>query len=293
MNQLIIESACKSDAAILYDYDNDSNCKIEGYIGQQMWRSEEKVYQALNERHIMTDVLPHAQSLQAAQLKPYKIIFCVNAQMLDEEDIARLTAYVEEGGILVLGPRCGYKSRENKARMLPFPGLLRELAGIEVRDFTMLDESDKVEVRFESNGKATGTVTFNEMLALTAANAEIVARYTSDYYAHETAISKVSVGKGKVIYCGTMPTVEITDLILEDLGIEGDLSDWVEVPKEIEVVKRAHHSGDIYIFMNYMNKPVNVYFKQSVNELISGSLLTGAFGLQPFAVHLIQKNKFN
>jgi len=102
-----LDSTCDADTAIIYDYDNDSNCKIEGYIGLEEWKSEEAVFQALNERHIMTNVISHENLKCTEDLEKYKVIFYVNAQLLDEKDVTGLKSYVEQGGTIVFGPRSG------------------------------------------------------------------------------------------------------------------------------------------------------------------------------------------
>nr|WP_269846571.1 beta-galactosidase [Paenibacillus roseus] len=288
---LLIASDSKAQAAILYDYDNDSNNKIDGYIGQQMWRSEELVYQALNERHIMTDVIPNTASMTIEDLSQYKLVICVNAQLLDEEDAAKLHAYAQGGGTVVFGPRSGYKNRNNTARMLPLPGILRELTGVEIHDYTMVDESDDVGVQFEGTDTTVNTFHFNEVLEAKGEHSEVVARYTSDYYEREAAIVRNAVGDGVVIYSGTVLTVDTTALILDSLHIHDSLADWVEAPKEIEVVRREHADEAIYIFLNYLNKPVPVKFNEEVIETLSGNKLEGLFELQPYDVLFIRRKE--
>lgn len=289
VGSVLIKSICEPSAAIMYDYDNDSNSKIEGYIGPDEWKSEEAVYRVLSERHIMTDLISHENTGCMNDLKKYKVIFYVNAQMLDDVDVKELQSYVEQGGTLVLGPRSGYKDRYNRCYMLPFPGVVRELAGVEVKDFSKLDGSDNVGIVFKNTGKSARSAVFNEILELINPNARAIAQYSSDYYAGEPAVTSIPVGKGQVIYFGTFFTAENNGLLLDSIGMNDPISCWADVPKEVEVVTRKHDSGNVYIFLNYMNSVVQANFKEQVKNLVTGQVFDGETDLKPFEVMLLQR----
>jgi Beta-galactosidase len=284
VSPIFVNSTCESSAAIMYDYDNDCNCKIEGYIGPDEWKSEEAIFRALNERHVMADVLSHENLSYSDDLKKYPIIFYVNAHMLEHEDVKALQSYVEQGGTLVFGPRSGYKDRYNRCHMLPFPGVLRELTGIDVTDFTMTSREDNVEIIFTNMGKSVKSAIFNEILELIHPDAEVIAKYASDYYTGKPAAAMMRVGKGRVVYFGTFFTVENSELLLDSLDIQDPISSWAEVPKEIEVVTRKHDGGQVYVFLNYTNSTARVNFKVQFKNLVTGKVLAGATDFKPFEV---------
>ncbi|RTE09214.1 beta-galactosidase trimerization domain-containing protein [Paenibacillus whitsoniae] len=68
---------------------------------------------------MLTDLISIQVIEQQGDLYKYKVLFSPNAQLLDKEDAALLSAYVEQGGTLVMGPRSGYKDRSNRAYMMP------------------------------------------------------------------------------------------------------------------------------------------------------------------------------
>ncbi|HEY5583150.1 MAG TPA: beta-galactosidase trimerization domain-containing protein [Ruminiclostridium sp.] len=149
--------------------------------------------------------------------------------------------------------------------------------------------AESVEILFKDPGKYAKTQVFNEILKLNAEKGEVIAKYNSDYYVDEAAITKVSVGKGQVVYCGTFLTNENTRLILDNLDRNDPLQSWVDVPKEIEVVKRKSDTGNIYLFLNYMNKPIQVNFREMATDLLSGNKLEGEINFKPYEVILVRK----
>src|SRR6516225_1686840 len=52
----LLGTNCVSQAAILYDFDNESHAKIESFTGQHRESSELSVYQAVSEKHLLSDL---------------------------------------------------------------------------------------------------------------------------------------------------------------------------------------------------------------------------------------------
>src|SRR5207247_1542193 len=69
-----------------------------------------------------------------ADLTAYRLVVAPSLYIVDEAVAAAFRSYVEGGGQLVLGPRSGFKDRENAVPERPLPAWLDELAGVEVVD---------------------------------------------------------------------------------------------------------------------------------------------------------------
>ncbi|ANY65335.1 hypothetical protein BBD42_01730 [Paenibacillus sp. BIHB 4019] len=291
LEDVIIGTDVVAKAAIMYDYANDSNVKIERYIGFDYWNSEEQVYLALSERHLAADMLSKQNLAEAQALSQYELLFYVNAQLLTTEDAEKLRIYVEQGGTLVLGPRSGYKDRHNQAYMEPFPGVLRELAGVSVSDFTMLNPGETNGLSFTNGGGQSPAHVFNEILEPAAdafGNVEIAATYMDDYYAGQPAVTIRKLGKGKVVYFGTFFTRESTSKLLDSLQIADPLEQWAHIPEAIEVVSRQGAAGLYYMLLNYSSQPVAMHLKRELTERISGHPLVGDIVIRPYDVWILQ-----
>lgn len=287
LGSIMVESECLPAAAILCDYDNDSNNNIDGYIGFDEWRNEESIYQSLNERHLLTDQISIRQLNGSESFNRYGIIFYANAQLLEESDVSGLRAYVEAGGTLVLGPRSGYKDRSNRCYMQPFPGVLRELTGIEVTDFTMVRDQP-VRMQFLHTGTRLEAPVFNEILVPRHANCEVLATYCQDYYAGEAAVIRTRVGRGQVIYMGAFFSVENVTALLDTLQIKDPTCSWANIPKEVEVIHRRAADKDIYFLLNYTDTSQDVQFYTTAYDHLSGVTMEGTMQLASYGVWMIE-----
>ncbi|MCW3790235.1 beta-galactosidase [Paenibacillus sp. LS1] len=289
LEQIIINTDVEARAAIMYDYANDSNVKIERYTGYEYWNSEEQVYLSLSERHLGIDMLSKQNLNTVRDLSQYELLFYVNAQLLTVEDAEKLTAYVEQGGTLVLGPRSGYKDDRNQAYMTASPGVLQHLTGVHISDFTMLNPDEKNELCFNHKPAQTPSHVFNEILKPDyTRGVEVAATYQSDYYAGEPAVTIRKLGKGKVIYFGTFFTFESTNMLLDMLQIADPVMPWAEIPKSVEVITRKRAAGEYYILLNYAKEPATVQLKQAMTEEISDKLLEGKVVINPYDVWVLR-----
>jgi beta-galactosidase len=299
MSALLVGTKVTATVAILIDYDNDSNCKIDRHTGGEYWRSEENIYLALSERHVGTDVLDLSELADETALNRYTIVFLPNGQILSETDTTLLTKYVEQGGTLVLGPRSGYKDRNNQAYRLPFPGVVRSLAGIAVEEFTMVGKGEQSDVggaaqalqstiHFSAEDTFVQAPLFHEILRVEAEGVRMAATHSSDYYAGEGAVSVRQVGKGRVVYFGTFFTLDNTVALLNDLNVNDPALGWAKLPHEIEAIYRTDGTNQYTVLLNYADRPVTVNFRQIVHDHISNVDLSGEHVLEPYAVRFLE-----
>ncbi|MBB6632868.1 beta-galactosidase [Cohnella thailandensis] len=285
LSKLIVSTSVHATAAILSDYDNDSNCKIDRHTGSEYWRSEENIYLALASRHIGTDMLDLGAASEPNVLNRYEIVFAPNVKLLDEHELEPLRSYASQGGTLVFGPRAGYKDRNNHAHMLPFPGVVRTLAGIAVEDFTMVDGDDAARIRFGTPDKETAAPLFHEILEPEADGCSVLAEYVRDYYAGRPAIAVRPYGRGRIVYVGTFFTLDNTEALLDALGTTDPSSDWADnLPAEVETVYRREGEKSYVILLNYSDEPKRIRLKRPVLDVLSQTEVKTEQTLPPYGV---------
>jgi len=287
LSKLIVSTNVHATAAILSDYDNDSNCKIDRHTGSAYWKSEENIYLALASRHIGTDVLDLGAASEQGVLNRYELVFAPNVQLLDERELEPLRIYASQGGTLVLGPRAGYKDRNNHAHMLPFPGVVRSLAGIAVEDFTMVDADSPARVRFKAGGKEAGAPLFHEMLRPEAEDVRVIAEHAQDYYEGSPAITVRRYGSGRIVYVGTFFTMDNAAALLDELQIADPSSEWAAVPPEVETVYRSDGEQRFAILLNYSGERQIIHLKRPLFDLIRQTELEPAHTIEPYGVRWI------
>jgi beta-galactosidase len=283
----LLETRSASDAAILYDYDNDSNVMIEGYLGGAFGLFDQAIYRTLSERHILVDRVPLKALSKPGYLDAYKIVFYPNAQMLESSDLPALRAYVEQGGTLVFGPRSGYKDRQNQCHDLPFPGVIRELADIGIEDFTMLIPDLKTQVSFDS-GVGVSALTFAEVLIAHTDQAKVLATYRGGDDEGAPAILSIPLGRGKVVYCGTFLPSDGIQALLEVLEIHNSSDAFFEAPIEVEVIKRASSTSGFYMLLNFSDQPQQIVLHSAGRNLLTGQNISSSATLAAFDVLLLE-----
>jgi beta-galactosidase len=285
----LLESRPEAIAAILYDYDNDSNVQIEGYIGAAFLSFDETLYRTLSERHILADRVP-LNSLSLAQLESYKVVFYPNAQLLESKDLPELRAYVEQGGTLVFGPRSGYKDRLNQCHNLPLPGVIRELADLEIVDFTMLEHAPAVRVSF-GTGESSPALVFAEVLRSNNGQATVFATYSGGDDDGAPAIIRVPLEHGSIVYCGTFLPSEGLHTLLDVLQVHAPSTGLLEVSKEVEVISRNAANSTLHMLLNFSDQPQTVRILEPCLNVLNGETTSGTTAIAAFDVLLLERSR--
>lgn len=147
--------------------------------------------------HVNCDVV----DVDALDPGEYKLIVLPLYQLADEAVAARLSAWVEAGGVLVLGFRAGARTADNAATESPLPGPFAAMAGLEVEAFESLNAT-KGKMRF----RLLSCEAENWAEVLDCKAAKPLARHAGrKWYAGRPAVAVNHWGKGLVYYVGTSP----------------------------------------------------------------------------------------
>ena len=150
-----------------------------------------------------------------------------------------MRAYVESGGLLVLGPRSGFKDRANAVPERPLPAWLDELAGLEVSDIaSFLDDRQALLEGPDGDGAFHGW--FEELRLV---GARPLYRYRDTDFAGSAAVAVNEVGAGRVVYIGGVATDDTLDGLYAWLAREAGL-DVFDAPADVEVVRLLEPESD-------------------------------------------------
>ncbi|MEV0385887.1 beta-galactosidase [Nonomuraea sp. NPDC050643] len=126
-------------------------------------------------------------------------LYCLSPETADE-----LTAYVRDGGHLIMTFRTGYADEEARARAEVAPGPLRALAGVRYLEYSTLLEPIPL------HGLGKRDVARHWADALEPEGAQPLAFYDHHHFGRWPAITRHRVGDGTVTYVGTLPGRELT-----------------------------------------------------------------------------------
>ncbi len=182
------------------------------------------------------DILPFSADLSA-----YPLVIAPTAHLMDEATAAVLTAYVQQGGHLLLGVRSGFKTSSNLVVDDPLPGRLRPLVGARVSDWQALPLNLGWEVHSHISGLSGPATWWAERLQ--PETAHILAHYADG----TAALVEQAVGRGRVWYLGFYPTLAQAGALLRHLAERLALPYWPDLPAGLLVCQR----GEYTLYLNF------------------------------------------
>lgn len=284
----LTETRCVSQAAILYDYDNESHARIERMTGKYRDSNELAVYQALSERHFSVDVRGLSTIESGADLAGYKIVFFPHAHILTAADVKPLQEYVDAGGTLVFGCWSSYRDRKHWCYSAEDKAFYEDLVGVRVADFTTITPGETSTLRFKHSGVLVSAPIFNEILAANGADVSVLAAYTSDYYAGQPGVTVHRKGEGRVVHFGAFFTPENAAYLLDGLEIDDPLASKAEIPAAIQAILRTNDQEEFCFLLNFTKANQPVRFKAPAFDLLEEQKLTGRIEIPPYGVHFVR-----
>lgn len=266
--------------ALIKDYDNEWDMDVDAWHRRVGSVSEKEIFAASELNHTPYNIVYLRENTELADLTAYPVAIYPHPVMIDETRAALLEKYVEQGGILILGCRSGYKDLTGKCVMLPQPGLLQKLTGTDVRDFTFAspNEDDTFAVW---NGEQLETPVFNDILT-PLEGTEVLAAYGSSYYTGQAALTEHQYGKGRVLHFGSTFSRNVVRRLLDYVGVLEPFQKYVQAPEGVEIVLRRKGNRQFLFALNFQTAEQVIILKQSAILLYTGQRVQGEISLPPF-----------
>lgn len=321
----------QAQAAILKDYDNVFDAEYDVTHKSVEWVSSDALFKELQKSHTPFDyvymedletvedpgtmeVLESAgnpepvdsdcavqQELRIAHgarlLSAYKVIFYPHPTIMSRVRAKILEKYVEDGGVLIIGCRSGYKDLTGKCVMEKLPGELQNVTGADVFEYTFI-APDAGDVWINWNGRRIKASVFvdrvravpeeEKSLEARKGSARVTARYESDYYAGDGALVENRYGKGKCFYYGTAFTEEAVEAFLQESGVIDPYHEVIEVPEDCEIAVRKNERGTYLFVLNYGKEPVKYTLKKTMEDLVNGTDVTGPQILEKYGFAVLK-----
>jgi beta-galactosidase len=266
-SSLLTGTTPAADVALLNSYDNRWSIHAQRHHREFDYVNHfTHYYRALAARNIGTDIISPDVALDG-----YKLIIAPTLLMLNESRAAQLKRFVENGGHLVLTIRTGMKDDINALLPLRQPGLLAEIAGVEVEDYyALLDPVPVIGEVFSGESKL-----WAERLKVTdEANTKIIARYgtSNGWLDDQLAITSHPYGKGQVTYVGAYLDDTSQGKLIAELLRDANVESIMETPAGVEARKRVNEKGDeVFILINHEQTKKQVTLPWQAHEHLSGS----------------------
>lgn len=236
------EVALLADFADLWAFDLQPHHHAATY-----WRHLFAYHRALMRAGVPADIV----STQA-DLSHYKLVIGPTLHLAGDALAARLTRYVEAGGILVLGVRSGFKTPTNLVTDQPLPGPFRNLAGATVEAWHSLPPDVSYPVA-DYKYQTLGATTWAEGLATQSAQPLMV--YTGGPLEGLAAITVNAVGSGRAIYAGVWPNESVLNSLVGWLLPQAGVEPLALVPEGVLALRR----GDLIFLLNFAGAPATAW----------------------------------
>jgi beta-galactosidase len=225
-------------------------------------------YNALRRRNVAVEFCQPDEDLS-----DYRLVIAPALHVVTPAVAGNLRRYVENGGLLIIGPRSGFKEPSNRVTDLPLPGLLGDLAGVRVAEWAALPPGQTRSL-CGSDGVLTGTRAsvelWRELLELRGATA--AAWYLGGAEDGQVAAARHRLGAGEVYYIGAMSDTlsdTLVDAVLRQRGIDGAAA----TPEGVEACVREGATGRFLFLLNHTDREQTVALEQHWSALDGGTPL--------------------
>jgi beta-galactosidase len=240
-------------------------------------------YRPLAVRNIATDIIS-----ADAPLDEYKLVIAPTLLMLNEARAARLKAFVENGGQLILTIRSGMKDEYNALLPRRQPGDLSEMAGVEVEDYYALLEPVPVSGEW-INGSSR--LWAERLKVIDKPGTQVIAQYgiSNGWLDGQAAITSHPYGGGCVYYFGAYLDEVSQQLLLDRIVQMAGIRPALETPVGVEARKRVNAKGEeIFIVINHEREERQVHLPWPGHEHLTGMTLS-LLNMGPYDVGVITR----
>jgi beta-galactosidase len=217
----------------------------------------------------------------------HQLVILPSIHVVDIALAEKIANYVKNGGVILVTPRSGVKDEFNLVVDKPLPGKLADVCGIDVEEHVSLMFDFTNEVRFDGKGNWIYPVhTWCDIL--TPSTAEVIARYTQDYYASKPAITLNKFGKGKAIYVGTFGERKFYQHLIEWTLDEAGIKPKYNAPEGVEIRERWSDDQRILFILNHTQKEQQVQLDGKYRDLLADKPAIGKITIPPLDVVIFE-----
>ena len=279
-----LDPVCGADNAaafaLIKDYDNLWDMDADAWHRRVQSVSEKEIFAASELNHSPYNIVYLKDETDLAELSAYPVAIYPHPVMLSEKRAALLEQYVAGGGTLIVGCRSGYKDLSGKCVMLPQPGLLQELTGTDVRDFTFTSPNEEESFALWDENRLE-TPVFNDILT-PLEGTEVLAVYQTSYYSGQAALTRRTYEKGQVLHLGSTFTRDSVKRLLAFAGVLEPFREWIDAPEGVEVVMRERDGRRFLFVLNFQKEPQQITLKSDAVLLYTGETKRGTIVMSPF-----------
>lgn len=273
-----------AQAAILFDWDNWWSLSIDSRPAQLDYPAAvEDVHEWFYQQNIAVDIVA-----PTSDLTRYSVVVAPHLYMLDDAVAGNLTAFVEQGGALLVTPFSAIVDRYDHVQPGGYGAKLKEVLGLWVEEWCPYPEGRGNAMQIEEENLSFACHSWAEVVHTTTAIP--LARFADDYFAGSAALTVNHLGAGCAYYLATIPERAGLDVVLRKVVTEAaGLRPLLLVPQGVEVSLREGPRATFLFLLNHTLESVHIDLKNyHGRDLLSDRVVAGGMNLDPWQVAIIQ-----
>jgi beta-galactosidase len=269
----IVGARSRSRVALLFDWDSWWALEISDGPSRLLKYSDvvRRWYAAAHAANVGVDVVDVTTALDG-----YDLVLAPVLHMLKGDLPERLERFVAAGGTLVTTFLSGRVDEDDNAFLSDVPGPLVDVLGLRVGETDALpaDEVNGVEL-VGDQGQTAGPFSANLVFdVVQERGAEVLGRYTSDFYAGTPAITRHRSGEGHAWYAATHLDAAGVEWVVARALADAGVGSAYGFTRGLEAVER-HRDDTTYLFLlNHGESEVSVEVDRDGRSLLDGRDVT-------------------
>ena len=288
-----------NDVAILWSRDSANAISFMPYGGgvpSRSWTGEpdgyasvvQQIHKALYDLNVGADfVFPDTQDFSQ-----YKLLIVPVLYISDDALLNRISAYVKNGGHVVMTFKSGFANENSAVRWVRAPGPLREAAGLSYQEFSNLEKplalkDDPFHVGSDNQVRYWAEFLMPE-------HAKTIATYDHSFFGKWPAITENDYGTGTLLYEGTYLSDTLQKAVLKgELARAGLAVANDDLPSAVHLQHGVNRLGKhLHYYFNYSGADVKLtYAYGGGTDLLEGKAIAhaGEFTLAPWDLAIIEE----
>ena len=248
----ILGTENRAEVAMIFDWDNYWGLEYTSGPSEDLKYVDQihQYYRYFYEHNIPVDMVSAEDTFAG-----YKVVAAPVLYMVKEGMKEALTAFVKQGGILILTYMSGIVDQSDNVYLGGYPGPLRELAGVWVEEIDALFPDQKNQMIF-ADGREAECGLVCDIMHLEGA--EALAVYGSDFYKDSPVVTRNTYGAGRTYYIGSDPSEEGIEMILDKVREEAGISGASGEKARLEIVSRWNGEQEYGFLMNFTDQVLPV-----------------------------------
>lgn len=266
----LLTAPVEKAVALMQDFDNDVNDRRINTYNRSAGGERGRWTQWLSRNQYSVDLL-----WPQSDLRGYKLLILPHLRIMDKILVDKILSWVKAGGSLLLGAQSGIKDRNCHIVEHILPGLWRQPAGVEVMEWSVLDEPLARQLVLPDGRTITG-IHFVERLKILDAQPLGWWDGSDSLLGKSPALTGKKLGKGMIYYLGTcLDEPGIAALAPWLLGRIG-IAPLAQAAQEVEVIARRQGKRRWIIALNHSAAPQRIAGLPAGKDLLGGAAVENA-----------------